>query len=288
MDNSTGWTIEQTKRLFELCREAQEGGRGLRTAFAQIGGELKRKPNSVRNYYYAHLKTFNLIPEVSRNLGIKVSPSQKAGFMTFAPEEAEKLISDILKAQAEGKSVRRITQEMGGGDKSLTLRLQNKYRSIIFGRRKLAEEIMRKLRASRETFYNPYTRKIVAAGVEEPADSETLIDSLSMITSSLGDEQVKALFSSLARLAVMASERSSGADADALRIELAKKNRQIAELNLLNYEVSQKLASLRRGGGDYGRLHEINKFFLQKAEADKIKGLSDYVDELKKALGESG
>jgi hypothetical protein len=66
MEN-TGWTIEQTKKLFEECSEAQAQGRGLRTAFMQIARDLNRKPNSVRNYYYAHLKTFNLIPEVSRN-----------------------------------------------------------------------------------------------------------------------------------------------------------------------------------------------------------------------------
>ncbi|MDR3318590.1 MAG: hypothetical protein LBS99_04060 [Clostridiales bacterium] len=280
-----GWTIEQTRRLFDLCDKAQVGGKGLRTAFERIAGELGRKPNSVRNYYYAHLKTFNLMPELSKNLGIKVVKSRAAGFKTFTSEEVETLIAEILKKQAEGMSVRRITQQMGGGDKSLTLRLQNKYRSIIFGRRKLADEIIGGLKRDKITYYNPYTRKVAEGGIEQPADEQTLIDSLSAITASLGDEQVKSLFAALARLAVMAGERATGADSDFIRGELIRKNKQIAELSRRNYELSERLNKLRfPSATGYDRLHEINRFFLEKAEADKIKGLGDYVQELKKVL----
>ena len=243
MEN-TGWTIEQTKRLFELCSQVQAQGKGLRAAFIQAASDFGRKPNSVRNYYYAHLKTFNLIPEVSRNLGITVVPRQAAGFKTFSGDEAERLVSTILMQQANGRSVRKITQELGGGDKSLTLRLQNKYRSIIFGRRKAAENIMRKLREQKITFYNPYTKKTVEAGVEAPADPETLIDNISAITAALGDEQVKSLFAALARLAGLAAEKSAGADADSLRLEVAKKNRQIAELQE-KFSVLNKLSGVK-------------------------------------------
>ncbi|MDR0855896.1 MAG: hypothetical protein LBM78_00630 [Clostridiales bacterium] len=252
----TGWTVEQTKRLFALCAEAQSKEQGLRVAFERIAAETGRKANSVRNYYYAHLKTFHLMPALSDALGISVAGPKEATFVTFGEGEAEQLVATILKEQAAGKSVRRITQELGRGDKSLTLRLQNKYRSIVFGRKRVAEEIMRKLREEQATFFNPYTRQIVQKGVEAPPDEKSLLENLAAVTDILGEDSVKTLFVGLARLASIAASTTGGVHAQ---------------------KPAEKPAAT-------DRLREINTFFLQKAEADKIKSLSDYVKELKKAL----
>ena len=52
----TGWREDETARLFQAVSEASQEGQALRHVFEQLSGELGRKPNSIRNYYYARLR----------------------------------------------------------------------------------------------------------------------------------------------------------------------------------------------------------------------------------------
>ena len=163
------WTVQEMKRLFALCSEAQKQNKGLKTAFETIAKETNRKPNSVRNYYYAQVKTLSLLPEYGRTLGISAVKHQKSSFALFGGAEIKALIKDILIRQSSGESVRAITTDMAKGDKSKMLRLQNKYRSVIFHKKDYVRDIMKEMRDEGVTFMNPYTRRVAIRGAEEQA-----------------------------------------------------------------------------------------------------------------------
>jgi hypothetical protein len=164
--NNGGWTVEEMKRLFKLCEDAGRLGKGLKSAFDAVAAETGRKPNSVRNYYYAQVKTLSLLPEFSRQLGINLRTATKDAFVLFGSDEIRNLTREILTRQGGGESVRAITADMSGGDKRLMLRLQNKYRSTVAHKKPLVTEIMRTLRAEKKTYFNPYTKTVAAGGTE--------------------------------------------------------------------------------------------------------------------------
>ena len=99
--------------------------------FDRVASITGRKPNSIRNYYYLKIKE-------------EGSPLSTT-FIPFPKEETEELIHDMLKGQAEGRSVRSMAMEMGGGDKKLMLRYQNKYRSTIKNNEELTRSVMERM-----------------------------------------------------------------------------------------------------------------------------------------------
>ena len=164
MDNN--WTIDQTRTLFNLVREAREQNCGLVKAFTEVSEKTGRSVNSVRNYYYSQLKMFELVPSLASDLGITLVDSVRERFELFSGEEIDELIRRVLVGKGSGKSVRKLIAEMAGNDSKKALRLQNKYRSMIIHHRDKVTEIMRSISESGENYYNPYTKEIVAAGSE--------------------------------------------------------------------------------------------------------------------------
>ena len=164
MENN--WTIEQTKVLFNLARKAREDGKGLAFAFTEVGEKVGRSVNSVRNYYYSQLKMFELVPGLAADLGITVTDSPRQRFETFAADEIDELLENVLAGKANGKSVRKVIAEMSAGDAKKALRLQNKYRSMILHHRDKVNETMRKLNSEGKNYYNPYLKETVIAGTE--------------------------------------------------------------------------------------------------------------------------
>ena len=51
-----GWQEAETARLFSAVQEANVSGAPLRSVFESLSDDLGRKPNSIRNYYYACLR----------------------------------------------------------------------------------------------------------------------------------------------------------------------------------------------------------------------------------------
>lgn len=118
----TGWSESENKLLWETADEAQQQGLPLKTVFEQIAKQTGRRPNSIRNYYYAQVRT--------REDG----QSHTARFVPFTQSEVDWLMEQVLIARAEGQSVRACLQRLSGGDHSLMLRYQNKYRAVIKSR----------------------------------------------------------------------------------------------------------------------------------------------------------
>ena len=155
------WTISQTKELFDLVYRAAESGKGLNSAFIRMAEKCGRSVNSVRNYYYSQLKMFELVPTLSRDLGIRLVSVRRADFKLFTEAEIRELIEKILTAKARGKSVRAAIAEMACGDAKLALRLQNKYRSMLAHHRDRVTAVMEDMAARGVVYYNPYKKSVV-------------------------------------------------------------------------------------------------------------------------------
>ena len=131
----TGWREEESDTLFHAVREASRQGEPLRSVFEQVGQTLGRKPNSIRNYYYAQLRQ-----RPDTNL------SRAAPFQTFTEDEVHELLRDVLTARSQGMSVRACVMRLAKGDRSLMLRYQNKYRSILKNRPHMLNQVAEELR----------------------------------------------------------------------------------------------------------------------------------------------
>ena len=117
-----GWSENENRLLWETADEAQQQGLPLKAVFEQIARQTGRRPNSIRNYYYAQVRT--------REDG----HAPAARFVPFTQNEVDWLMEQVLIARAEGQSVRSCLQKLSGGDHSLMLRYQNKYRAVIKSR----------------------------------------------------------------------------------------------------------------------------------------------------------
>lgn len=129
-----GWQQEENDLLFGAVKEAAAEGTPLRDVFVQVGEQLNRKPNSIRNYYYAKVKE---TPELA--------PSKNT-FRAFEPEELHSLLRDVLMAKGRGESVRACVIRRANGDRSAMLRYQNKYRSVLKNKPELLKEVAQELR----------------------------------------------------------------------------------------------------------------------------------------------
>lgn len=131
----SGWSDHETNLLWETADEAQQQGIALKTVFERIAGETGRRPNSIRNYYYA---------QVRQRMG---GQERAARFVPFEETEVTELLEQVLRARAQGQSVRSCLQRISGSDHSLMLRYQNKYRSVIKSRPELVQQVVDKLMA---------------------------------------------------------------------------------------------------------------------------------------------
>jgi len=154
------WTIEQTKKLFGLAYTATSENKGLNWAFNKVSTDTGRSINSVRNYYYAQTKMFEIVPKLAEDLGIKIINSNRSDFEMFSKDEIDNLVKTILKEKAKGKSVRATIARLSKGDEKLALRLQNKYRSMIGNHKSKVIGLMEQMNLADEIYFNPYTKKL--------------------------------------------------------------------------------------------------------------------------------
>ncbi|MBE5774965.1 MAG: hypothetical protein E7337_13700 [Clostridiales bacterium] len=129
----SGWSDSENKLLWETADEAQQQGLPLKAVFEDIALKTGRRPNSIRNYYYAQVR--------QRDDGHERAPR----FVPFTQQEVDWLMEQVLIARAAGQSVRSCLQKLSGGDHSLMLRYQNKYRAVIKSRPDYVHDIVDRL-----------------------------------------------------------------------------------------------------------------------------------------------
>ena len=129
----SGWSSAENEMLWETADEAQQQGLPLKAVFERIAEQTGRRPNSIRNYYYAQVR--------QRDDGDR----HPARFVPFTQQEVDWLMEQVLIARAAGQSVRSCLQKLSGGDHSLMLRYQNKYRAVVKSRPEYVRELVDKL-----------------------------------------------------------------------------------------------------------------------------------------------
>lgn len=136
----TGWNSREEELLQRAVDRCRAAGEPLRTAFLQAAQETGRRPNSVRNHYYASSKTGEDAP----------------AFLPFSEEESLSLLKTVLSARAAGESVRACTLRIAEGDTRRMLRYQNKYRALLKSRPALVDQARKELQAAGGAVFDPY------------------------------------------------------------------------------------------------------------------------------------
>ncbi|MBR1559830.1 MAG: hypothetical protein IJ646_06285 [Clostridia bacterium] len=155
----SGWSESENQLLWETADEAQQQGLPLKAVFDQIARQTGRRPNSIRNYYYAQVRQH------------ENGQSHAARFVPFTQQEVDWLMEQVLTARAEGQSVRSCLQKLAGGDHSLMLRYQNKYRAVIKSRPEYVREMVEKLNAQGVNCDAPQVNHRARADIVESSQS---------------------------------------------------------------------------------------------------------------------
>ncbi len=259
-----GWSGAETERLFELAKAAQTGGQPLKSVFDALAAETGRKPNSVRNYYYACVRD-----------GSK-SYAHRRAFLPFTEEEAAELMEQVLSAKAQGESVRSCTLRLANGNDKEMLRYQNKYRAMLKNRPELVRRIVDDMQAQGKSTVDPYRETLGKRRVGRPQKSSRHTDEIyRQVLSALEQVEgldVHALLEALGRLAVSAARGAQHTDVGAQALR--------QENEALAVRLSHADERYRQLLQNFTQLIRINSEFLSLNSVVKVSNLSGYIREL--------
>ena len=226
-----------------------EYGASLRSVFDRMSRQLGRKPNSIRNFYYAQVRA-----EQGEG-GARAMP-----FETFSKEEVERLVEQVLTAKAQGVSVRACVQQ---------LRYQNKYRSTVRTRPELVRGVMERLNEQGRAYVSPY------AGEERPVE----LTRLKTRAQESGDAHIGQLFESLDYLLARAMTRPEG-NADAQR----KADRLGARCDMLRIALDDEHKRFERLQSEAGGMISLIKEYVALPEDARQTGLNAFCEQAAQSL----
>ena len=140
MNKINGYTEDEAKKLVEYISDGRKEGKTLSGLFASYAQKTGRAKGSVRNYYYALLRSTG-DSRVKEMLSGKDLKAEK--ILPFSEEETDKILKEILVQKSKGISVRKAVLKLAGGDDKLMLRYQNKYRNVLGKQPERIERLMR-------------------------------------------------------------------------------------------------------------------------------------------------
>ncbi|NCB30920.1 MAG: hypothetical protein EOM66_05870 [Clostridia bacterium] len=266
-EGRSGWSTAEENLLFTQIEEGRSENLPLKTVFERVAAATGRKPNSVRNYYYARVKEQDL----------KDRALHVGAFVPFGEDEIRSLLRTVLSAQANGISVRACTLSMGEGDNKAMLRYQNKYRSLLKTKPQLVKEVVEEL-AREGALFDPYsTARPSRAGRPrkgEGVDAGDLGRALSQVDGLDGDMFLSELYT----LAVAARGLRRGEQETAV---LRESNTALRErVRKQDAEISAQQERFHTLLGMYRRLLGVNREFLGMSSISNMSALSGYVRDL--------
>ncbi|MDE5667890.1 MAG: hypothetical protein K2I29_06585 [Clostridia bacterium] len=140
MHKINGYTEEEAKKLVDYISAGKRQGKTLSGLFAQYANKTGRAKGSVRNYYYALLRSTG-DERVKKLLNGKELKAEK--IIPFTEAETDEILKEILTQKSRGISVRRAVLNLAKGDDKLMLRYQNKYRNVAGKQPERIERLMR-------------------------------------------------------------------------------------------------------------------------------------------------
>jgi len=247
-----GWKKQEIELLEKRISDAAQSGESLRSVFDQIAKELGRKPNSIRNFYYAQIRT-----QEHDNQGHTLP------FETFSPGEVEKLVADVLCARAQGLSVRACVRQLAGGDRTRMLRYQNKYRSVIRTRPQLVHRIMNQLAAQGIAFVSPYTADTIL--------QENTLARLKDRAAQTGDPKLNQFFSSLDYLMELAFKPKPADPSDLADSETQRKaDRLSAQCDMLRIALDDEQTRRKNLCTQTESMVTLIKEYIALPDPDKV------------------
>lgn len=135
-----GYTEEEAKSLVEYIAEGKKSGNTLSGLFSQYAQKTGRAKGSVRNYYYALLRSTgdDRVKKLLRGKNLKAEK-----ILPFSEAETDRILKEILVQKSRGVSVRKAVLNLSGGDGKLMLRYQNKYRNVVTKQPERIQKLMK-------------------------------------------------------------------------------------------------------------------------------------------------
>jgi len=140
MNKINGYTEEEAKNLVEYIVTGKRNGKTLSGLFASYAKKTGRAKGSVRNYYYALLRSTGDTRVKNMLVGTDLKAEK---IIPFSEVETDRILKEILIQKSKGVSVRRAVLNLSGGDDKLMLRYQNKYRNVVTKQPERIERLMR-------------------------------------------------------------------------------------------------------------------------------------------------
>ena len=128
MNKINGYTEDEARSFVQYIYAGRRAGSTLTSLFEGYARQSGRAKGSVRNYYYALLRSTGdeKVRALLRGTGLKAEPIH-----AFSDEETDRLLRAILTEKSKGMSVRKAIRNLSEGDEKLMLRMQNKYRNLV-------------------------------------------------------------------------------------------------------------------------------------------------------------
>ncbi len=258
----TGWKDEEKLMLWDEVKKAQKIGAPLKRVFETVAQKTGRKPNSVRNYYYMKVKETGEIEQ------------KPTTFTPFTKEEIYTLLRTLLASGAKGESIRGASLRLAGGDKTLMLRYQNKYRSLIKNGRPLVDKVMADMDRDNEKYLSPYEtqRPMVPVGKESKYIPESVVKALMA-----SDVDVKSFFKGLAKVAGLAVVQ---ARADEELRQMSVQNESIKKENAaLHARLKKEMEKSLKAASLFDQLLSLKTKTLETKDLESLTGLSEWLKE---------
>lgn len=270
--NRAGWQNGEEAFLFNEVARGRAAGLPLKAVFERVAAETGRKPNSIRNYYYARVK---------ENGAAASEAFHSAAFVPFSEDEMRALLRTVLTEQAKGVSVRACTLRMGQGDTKTMLRYQNKYRSLIRTNPAFVRKVLAELAEEGIPAFDPYAAESPRRGAKgrRTSNAVTLAGEAAAALAKVKGVDAQTLFGALSALAAAGSSAQEDA---------AKLSAQCSELRERLAMQEHVLAAQRERFGKllalFRQMMEVNRAFLGEANAAKSPALGAYVHDLARSV----
>ncbi len=140
MNKINGYTEDEAKKFVKFMSDGMDSGKTLTTLFEQYAKKTGRAKGSVRNYYYALLRSTGDERVKKLLRGTRLKAEHICG---FTEAETDEILRGILQQKSRGVSVRKAVLNLADGDDKLMLRYQNKYRNVLNKQPERIEKLMR-------------------------------------------------------------------------------------------------------------------------------------------------
>jgi len=139
-----GWDTKQVVELFKTVNKYKGGE--ITKAFGEFAKMHKRKPMSVRNFYY------QILDKVNTNCAMQIYFESKGVIIPkgdnrrFDKLQERELLFQVLN-YSDKKSVRSKCMSLAKGNKAQFIRLQNKYRNLLVSNKQMVLDVCEELKA---------------------------------------------------------------------------------------------------------------------------------------------